>query len=143
MPNGRGYVLGGTEGRVSIVDFASAEKSYQFRCHRLTLPGQKLPTAINMVNALDFCPSGPLLTGGGDGEVISWDLDAKAKLACVASIPFAVTAMRASPDGSQVAVASGDDLGQVFDNPFNPSAEVQIVAMDPEKVTMKSAQFNQ
>ncbi|KDQ16126.1 hypothetical protein BOTBODRAFT_157397 [Botryobasidium botryosum FD-172 SS1] len=84
FPAGDGYALGSVEGRVAIqyIEEKDSAKSFSFKCHRQALsPTQKDQTVLFPVNSISFHKQeGTFVTAGGDGVMMSWDKDARARV---------------------------------------------------------------
>lgn len=92
---------GSVEGRVAVEYRPGvAGKNYAFKCHRSN-------NRVYPVNVVEFHPKhGTFATGGCDGTVVFWDGWAKKKLSSLEPLPSSVASLAASPDGSQMAMAS-------------------------------------
>ena len=77
IPNGRGFVQGSIDGRVSVEFFDAETSKFAFRCHRMNLEDVQL---VFPVTALVFQPDSlNLYTGGADGKIVSWNLVTRKK----------------------------------------------------------------
>ena len=77
IPNGRGFVQGSIDGRVSVEFFDAETSKFAFRCHRMNLEDVQL---VFPVTALAFQPDSlNLYTGGADGKIVSWNLVTRKK----------------------------------------------------------------
>lgn len=83
LPDGDGFALGGTEGRVAVHYFHDPPdpkdgkvKKFAFRCHRRTNADHpdvpRNETHLYPVNAIAFNAQGTFATGGGDGSISFW-----------------------------------------------------------------------
>lgn len=83
LPEGDGFALGGTEGRVAVHYFHDPPdpkdgkvKKFAFRCHRRTNADHpdvpRNETQLYPVNAIAFNAQGTFATGGGDGSISFW-----------------------------------------------------------------------
>jgi len=103
-PDGRGFVVGSTEGRVAVEYLAEDEggqsRKYAFKCHRqgdLVFP----------VNALAFHPVyGTFASGGADGVVNIWDGENRKRLSQFHQYPTSVADVCFSHDGGLLAIAA-------------------------------------
>jgi len=108
FPDGQGYALSSTEGRVAIEYFDPAPeiqaKKYAFKCHRSVSQGVD---TVYPVNTMAFHPvHGTFATGGCDGFVAIWDGQNKKRLAQLYQYPTSISSLSFSEDGSMLAVAS-------------------------------------
>lgn len=105
-PDGRGFAVSSTEGRVALDYFDDADASlrFAFKCHRRTEGGTEL---VFPVNALAFHPTlGTFATGGCDGCVNVWDGAAKRRVCVLPKYPTSIAALAFNHNGSLLAVAS-------------------------------------
>ena len=95
LPDGDGYALGGTEGRVAVHYFhdppdpkdgkvyvptrassTNHSKKFAFRCHRRANADHpdvpRNETQLYPVNGIVFNSQGTFATGGGDGSISFW-----------------------------------------------------------------------
>ncbi|KAI3620194.1 hypothetical protein CBS9595_002161 [Malassezia furfur] len=83
LPEGDGFALGGTEGRVAVHFFHDPPdpkdgrvKKFAFRCHRRANADHpdvpRNETHLFPVNAIKFNSQGTFATGGGDGSISFW-----------------------------------------------------------------------
>eukprot|EP00916_Digyalum_oweni_P010316 GHVL01017296.1.p1 GENE.GHVL01017296.1~~GHVL01017296.1.p1 ORF type:complete len:162 (+),score=25.78 GHVL01017296.1:222-707(+) len=107
FPDGHGFAVGSTEGRVSWEFFDNnaeiQKKKYAFKCHRKTVHGQDL---IFPVNAISFHPIyGTFATGGCDGVVAVWDGNNKKRLWKLPEAEASIVSLSFSGEGGSLAVA--------------------------------------
>jgi cell cycle arrest protein BUB3 len=104
MPDGNGYVIGSTEGRVGVEYFpGKSEKGYKFKCHRDTTDTENL---IYPLNSICYHPIyGTFATGGSDGTVCTWDGVGKKRIS--ASNYQAVQSLAYNRDGTLLAIGCG------------------------------------
>ncbi|GMH45619.1 hypothetical protein BSKO_13576 [Bryopsis sp. KO-2023] len=106
FPDGQGYGLGSTEGRVAIEFFGSSNegRKYAFKCHRKKVENREV---VYPVNAIAFHPvHGTFATGGCDGAVYVWDGDNKKRLSQVSGFPASIAALDFNRNGTLLAIAS-------------------------------------
>lgn len=108
FPDGQGYALSSTEGRVSMEFFDTSReaqmKKYIFKCHRGVI--DKVDYAYP-VNAIAFRPgTTQFATGGGDCCVPIWDTAAKKRLFMLPKYPTSIASLDFSSSGQFLAVAS-------------------------------------
>lgn len=81
LPEGDGFALGGTEGRVAVHYFHDPMengrvKKFAFRCHRRANADHpdvpRNETQLYPVNGVVFNAQGTFATGGGDGSISFW-----------------------------------------------------------------------
>ncbi|OQR87642.1 mitotic checkpoint protein BUB3-like [Achlya hypogyna] len=105
LPDGSGYVVTTTEGRVGLEYFDAAKKGYAFKCHRQKI--DETDTLVYPVNSVAFHPIfGTFATGGCDGIVNMWDGENKKRICQLAKFSSSVASMAFNHDGSKVAVAA-------------------------------------
>lgn len=78
FPQQDGVAIGSIEGRVMIQTFNDPSKTFAYKCHRNN-------DNIFPVHVIKFHQFGTFFTGGGDGSIIFWDKDNKAKLGTLKS----------------------------------------------------------
>lgn len=106
-----GFVCTSIEGRVSVdwIDpspEAQAAK-YAFKCHRTPATDQPNIETVYPVHTAAFHPNGDqFATGGGDGYVNIWDINAKKRLKQFGKYPSSISSLAYSNDGSVLAIAS-------------------------------------
>lgn len=113
FPDGEGYAVGSTEGRVAIEYFnpdSDVQKlKYAFKCHRTTKeqPGQSTKVEyVHPVNVIEFHPTyGTFATGGGDGRVNIWDGKNKKRICQFTPYPTSISALSFDSNGSRIAIA--------------------------------------
>ncbi|EQC36460.1 hypothetical protein SDRG_05915 [Saprolegnia diclina VS20] len=107
IPDGQGYVVTTTEGRVGLEYFDAAKKGYAFKCHRQKV--SETDTLVYPVNSVAFHPTfGTFATGGCDGVVNIWDGDNKKRICQLAKFNASIASMAFNHDGSKLAVAASD-----------------------------------
>lgn len=160
-PDGHGFALGSTEGRVALDNFggASGPAPFAWKCHRSVGPDGT--EAVHPVNALAWHPTtGALATGGGDGVVAIWDTTARRRIASLPPYPTSISALSFNADGTMLAVAAsygweqgepaatggteggtteveGAAPGRLAPMPPSPPDAVYIRTMAPHEVTPK------
>lgn len=120
FPDRTGYAVGAIEGRCSIVtvDDPSAQKNFQFKCHRTS-------SEIFAINAIDFHPTmGTFATCGGDGTFAFWDKENRQRLKQFNSCNYPVTAGKFNAAGDMFAYAVSYDWskGHELNHPSLPKA---------------------
>ena len=108
FPDGTGYALSSTEGRVSMEYFDVGKeaqmKKYIFKCHRGVIDNVDYAYPVN---AIAFRPnSTQFATGGGDCSVPLWDLAAKKRISLLPKFPSSISSLDFSPSGQLLAIAS-------------------------------------
>ncbi len=112
-PAGDFLAVASTEGRVAIDYLGAAEAgaSYAFKCHRRK-EADGSETAFP-VHALAFHPVyGTFATGGGDGNIATWDARGRKRLAAIGPYPNSIAALAFSPDGAHLALSAAYDFSQ-------------------------------
>ncbi|XP_049850995.1 uncharacterized protein LOC126324530 [Schistocerca gregaria] len=108
FPDGDGYVLSSTEGRVAMeyIDPSSEvqAKKYIFKCHRVNIDGIDYAYPVNTIAYHPI--QGTFATGGGDGHVCIWDGKHKKRLAQLRKYPISISSVDFSSDGAYLAIAS-------------------------------------
>ncbi|EZG57849.1 putative mRNA export protein [Gregarina niphandrodes] len=139
-PDLTSLATGGVEGRVRIVNFQRSNSDFTFRCHRLTDAGQVTSTVstnveennIYCVNSVDFNPLyKTFATAGGDGYVLFWDKDNKARTGLLKQKSSAITQVKFHPSGRLLAVATGYDwsLGITGRTQKNHTYQVSVFSL--------------
>lgn len=105
------FVCTSIEGRVSV-DWVDLSKSFQnqkyaFKCHREISKEQANSECVYPVHCATFLPSGDIFaTGGGDGFVNFWDINAKRRQKQFGRFPTSISSISISSDSTLLAVAS-------------------------------------
>lgn len=123
FPDGTGYALSSTEGRVSMEFFDTSKeeqmKKYIFKCHRGVIDNVDYAYPVN---AIAFRPgSTQFATGGGDCSVPMWDTAAKKRLFLLPKYPTSISSLDFSHNGQYLAVASSYTFEEL-DKPHPPDA---------------------
>jgi len=112
FPDGEGYALSSTEGRVAMEYFnpdPEVQKlKYAFKCHRTarSQPGGTVDI-VYPVNVIEFHPEyGTFATGGCDGRVNIWDGKNKKRICQFPAFKTSISALAFNGDGSQLAIAA-------------------------------------
>lgn len=121
FPDGSGYALSSTEGRVSMEFFdtskAVQDQKYVFKCHRGIV--DKVDYAYP-VNTIAFRPgTTQFATGGGDCCVPIWDTAAKKRLLMLPKYPTSIASLDFSSNGQYLAIASSYTFEEL-DKPHPP-----------------------
>eukprot|EP01053_Blabericola_migrator_P005008 Blabericola_migrator_1__5007@NODE_25_length_21156_cov_56_925364_g22_i0_p5_GENE_NODE_25_length_21156_cov_56_925364_g22_i0NODE_25_length_21156_cov_56_925364_g22_i0_p5_ORF_typecomplete_len373_score47_47ANAPC4_WD40/PF12894_7/0_0025ANAPC4_WD40/PF12894_7/1_7e06ANAPC4_WD40/PF12894_7/1_2WD40_like/PF17005_5/2e02WD40_like/PF17005_5/5e09WD40/PF00400_32/0_047WD40/PF00400_32/1_3e02WD40/PF00400_32/0_45WD40/PF00400_32/3e03WD40/PF00400_32/13WD40/PF00400_32/5_6e02Nup160/PF11715_8/0_0084Nup160/PF11715_8/0_6Nup160 len=112
-----GLAIGAVEGRGRIAFLAQpGREDFNFRCHRVSPQGTPLFGSASSntarcycVNGLDFNPLyGSLVTVGGDGYFITWDVISKAKL-YVSQAKGSFTCCKFDQSGRMLGLGQGYD----------------------------------
>ncbi|KAI9168547.1 mitotic spindle checkpoint protein Bub3 [Blastocladiella emersonii ATCC 22665] len=107
-PDGEGYAMSSTEGRIAVEFFdpspASQSRRFAFKCHRQTRGGTEY---VYPVNALAFHPVHTMTfaSAGADGVVGIWDGTAKKRLRALARQPTSTSSVAFSPAGDVLVAA--------------------------------------
>ncbi|SHO77051.1 Similar to S.cerevisiae protein GLE2 (RNA export factor associated with the nuclear pore complex (NPC)) [Malassezia sympodialis ATCC 42132] len=159
LPDGDGFALGGTEGRVAVHYFHDPPdpkdgkvKKFAFRCHRrVNADHPDVPrneTQLFPVNAIVFNAQGTFATGGGDGSISFWCKASRTRLKTfetkgTAMAPkelfktnpnrLPVTAIAFNADASIFAYALGYDWHKGYQGATN-EAHVFIHPVNPEDI---------
>ncbi|WFD33434.1 RNA export factor gle2 [Malassezia cuniculi] len=159
LPDGDGFALGGTEGRVAVHYFHDPPdpkdgkvKKFAFRCHRRANADHpdvpRNETYLYPVNAIVFNNQGTFATGGGDGSISFWCKESRTRLKTFETkgtmvapkelfktnpnrLP--VTAIAFNRDASVFAYALGYDWHKGYTQATN-EAHVFIHPVNPEDI---------
>lgn len=108
-PDGRGFALGGIDGRCAfqMADDKDSASNFTFKCHRENVPSGSNVFAINDIS---FHPvHGTYSTAGADGTFHYWDKDQRARLKAFPKVGGAISATAFSRTGSLFAYATSYD----------------------------------
>eukprot|EP00941_MAST-03F_sp_MAST-3F-sp1_P004197 g4197.t1 len=117
LPDGSGFVISSTEGRVAIEHFLSYDqaKNYSFKCHRKKIKNNDENNddsspheTIYPVNAIAFHMQGTFATGGCDGMVNVWDGTNRKKVSQIGKTPYpaSIASLSINQKGNLIAIAS-------------------------------------
>ncbi|KAI9216489.1 quinon protein alcohol dehydrogenase-like superfamily [Blastocladiella britannica] len=108
-PDGSGFALASTEGRIQLeaaaTAAAAAARRFAFKCHRVTRDGTEF---VYPVNAIAFHPRHPMTfaSGGADGTVGLWDgIKRKRIRLLLKDQPTSISSLSFSADGDMIAAA--------------------------------------
>ncbi|KAF0719038.1 Aste57867_1322 [Aphanomyces stellatus] len=110
FPDGQGYAIGSTEGRVALEYINQERKGYAFKCHREKISDSE--TYVFPINSIAFHPVfGTFATGGCDGIINVWDGDNKKRINQflknqTTKYPTSIASMAYNHDGTRLAIAS-------------------------------------
>ncbi|CAK4082190.1 unnamed protein product [Aphanomyces euteiches] len=110
FPDGQGFVIGSTEGRVALEYVDPDRKGYSFRCHREKI--SETETYVFPINAVAFHRQfGTFATGGCDGIINVWDGENKKRINQfvkdqATKYPTSIASMDFNHDGTRLAIAS-------------------------------------
>ncbi|WFD37972.1 RNA export factor gle2 [Malassezia japonica] len=159
LPEGDGFALGGTEGRVAVHYFHDPPdpkdgrmKKFAFRCHRRANADHpdvpRTETLLYPVNAIVFNSQGTFATGGGDGSISFWCKASRTRLKMFETKGSAmapkevfktnpnrlpITAIAFNADASIFAYALGYDWHKGYQSASN-EAHVFIHPVNPEDI---------
>ncbi|WFD06336.1 RNA export factor gle2 [Malassezia vespertilionis] len=122
LPDGDGFALGGTEGRVAVHYFHDPPdpkdgkvKKFAFRCHRrANADHSDVPrneTHLFPVNCIKFNSQGTFATGGGDGSISFWCKASRTRL-------------------------------KTFENKGTPMAPKEVFKTNPNRLPLTAIAFN-
>lgn len=103
-----GYLTGSPEGRANVTRFPGAGNArepdgFNFKCHR----NQDTIFPVNCVGGVPG--TSKMVSAGGDGIIIFWDISQRSKVSTMPTLPAPVTAVAFSNDCKHFAYASGYD----------------------------------
>lgn len=133
-PDGKSYVVGGTDGRVAI-DYFDMQPTFSFRCHRVD--GLAFP--VNCVR--HSARTGAFATGGGDGHIAIWDGAARKRIAQFSRYPTSIADIDFSNDSRSMAVA----VSYTFEDgeKDHPPDEVLVRPLEEAHIATKKSKQEQ
>jgi len=164
FPSKDGFVVGSIEGRVAVEmidDKEAKKKNFSFKCHRhsttndlanddeenddekkVNIKGGNEQNVFG-VNTITFHPNGTFVTGGGDGEINTWDKVQRSRLSHTKrmKLPIVATAFNHNADILGYATSYDWSQGAQGYDAKNHKPQIYIHRLETQKQSQTDNQF--